>query len=131
MELRGDQFVDTDAYESVDVSVFAWVWLHQGSHDIQTVVSNRQTGCSQSLIPRHGFVLYVNSWLSSDLKLKVPSMTPKPVWLHLGGSALDCPPENSCRMASSLLLVPHLLHAVCPVFVGTVRLTAAAHACKP
>ena len=57
--------------ESEDMTVFAWVRLPIGSKDIQTVVSNRQTGCSQPKATRYGFALYINSWQSSDKKVKV------------------------------------------------------------
>ncbi len=48
-----------------------WMMLPRESSDIQTIASNRITGCGAPLPKRIGFAFYVNSWMSSDLKLKV------------------------------------------------------------
>jgi hypothetical protein len=48
-----------------------WMMLPRESNDIQTIASNRITGCGAPLPKRIGFAFYVNSWMSSDLKLKV------------------------------------------------------------
>jgi hypothetical protein len=50
-----------------------WMMLPRESSDIQTIASNRITGCGAPLPKRIGFAFYVNSWMSSDLKLKVCS----------------------------------------------------------
>jgi hypothetical protein len=45
--------------------------LPRDSSDIQTIAANRITGCGSPLPKRMGFAFYVNSWMSSDLKIKV------------------------------------------------------------
>ena len=57
--------------ETDDLSVFTWIKLPAGSKNIQTIAANRATGCAELSLRRRGFAFYVNSWMASDLKLKV------------------------------------------------------------
>ena len=57
--------------ETADITVLTWLKLPLSTKNIQTIASNRATGCGEVTLRRQGFAFYVNSWMASDLKLKV------------------------------------------------------------
>ncbi len=58
-------FLETDT-----VSVLAWVQLPPEAMDIQTIASNRASGCSPAS-SRYGWSFFVNSWQTNDFKLRL------------------------------------------------------------